>query len=352
MPISSNRHYRNIPIITKYYILLLTLLSASAILAQNDTIVLSNGDAIVGEMKSMDKNVLVMKTDYSDSDFKIEWDKVREIYSNRNFLFSFSYGMHLRGSIKTHPTNSNKIIITENGKDIEVNIIDVVFIKQIEGNFLGSFEASIDLGYNFTRDQNHHQFTSRTSLAYQTQVYRANASYNAVRNYQDDASDSKRTDANLGIRFFLKNDWFITMSSDFLQSDELKLKLRITTKPGYGKYILHTNKNHLTVSLGGAWNNEKYTNPADEIRNSLEAFVSTEYNLFDISDFSLFTSFSWYAGITEWGRMRFDFKVDLKYDLPLDFYIKLGYTQNFDNRPVEGASQNDYVIQTSFGWEF
>jgi len=50
--------------------------------------------------------------------------------------------------------------------------------------------------------------------------------------------------------------------------------------------------------------------------------------------------------------MRFDFKVDLKYDLPLDFYIKLGYTQNFDNRPVEGASQNDYVIQTSFGWEF
>ena len=42
---------------------------------------------------------------------------------------------------------------------------------------------------------------------------------------------------------------------------------------------------------------------------------------------------------------------DLKYDLPLDFYIRLGYTLNYDNKPVEGATESDYVLQTSFGWE-
>ncbi len=336
----------------RYLILLIIFLGTSLLFAQNDTIVLSNGDDIVGEIKSMEKNVLILKTDYSDSDFKIEWDMVREIYSDRNFIFSFSYGMHLRGSIKSDPNNKKKVIINEKGIDIEANLIDIVYITAIEGNFLGSLKASIDLGYSYTKDNNHHQFSSRTNISYRTSVYRANVSYNAVRSKQDSVSDTKRTDATIGLRFFLKKDWFLTLSADFLQSDELKLKLRTTTKPGYGKYIIHNNRNYFNVSSGLAWNHEKYTEPEGEIRNSLEGFLSTEYELFEIKDFSLYTIFTWYLGITEWGRMRVDFNLDLKYDLPLDFYIKIGYTHNFDNMPVEGSSKNDNIVQTSFGWEF
>jgi hypothetical protein len=47
-----------------------------------------------------------------------------------------------------------------------------------------------------------------------------------------------------------------------------------------------------------------------------------------------------------------DFAFDTKYDLPLDFYIRLGLTLNYDNQPVEGAGETDYVFQTSFGWEW
>ena len=65
----------------------------------------------------------------------------------------------------------------------------------------------------------------------------------------------------------------------------------------------------------------------------------------DIVEASVFKS------ITEGGRTRADYKLDLKYDLPLDFYIGLGFTLNYDNQPVEGASESDYVFQTSFGWE-
>lgn len=31
---------------------------------------------MTGEIKSMNKGVLVIETDYSDSDFKIEWEKI------------------------------------------------------------------------------------------------------------------------------------------------------------------------------------------------------------------------------------------------------------------------------------
>ena len=83
----------------------------------------------------------------------------------------------------------------------------------------------------------------------------------------------------------------------------------------------------------------------------LWTFGSLELNMFDIKDFSLLTNLTVYPGITEGGRFRSDFSLDLKYDLPLDFFIKLGGTYNYDNKPVEGASTNDYVIQATFGWE-
>lgn len=59
-----------------------------------------------------------------------------------------------------------------------------------------------------------------------------------------------------------------------------------------------------------------------------------------------------YPGITAKERFKSDFTLDTKYDLPYDFYIKIGLTINYDNRPAEGASELDYVFQTGFGWEW
>lgn len=41
-----------------------------------------------------------------------------------------------------------------------------------------------------------------------------------------------------------------------------------------------------------------------------------------------------YPGLTFGGRFRSDFRFDLKHDLPLNFFIKLGFVHNFDNKPV------------------
>ncbi|MCD4736473.1 MAG: hypothetical protein K8R53_10540 [Bacteroidales bacterium] len=75
-------------------------------------------------------------------------------------------------------------------------------------------------------------------------------------------------------------------------------------------------------------------------------------NNYIVGDLDLLTKIILFPSITESGRWRSDFNFDVKYDLPLDFYIKAGITLNRDNRPVEGASETDYVIHTGFGWEW
>ena len=108
---------------------------------------------------------------------------------------------------------------------------------------------------------------------------------------------------------------------------------------------------YFSAAAGAAWNNENYTDPTISGRKSTEGFASLELNMFNMGDLSMLTSLYVFPSFTESGRIRSDFKFDLKYDLPLDIYFKLGYTLNYDNRPVEGASETDYVFQTTVGWE-
>jgi hypothetical protein len=90
---------------------------------------------------------------------------------------------------------------------------------------------------------------------------------------------------------------------------------------------------------------------ADESR-SQEIFLGGQLDIFNMGDLNIYTYLFMYPSISERGRFRSDFKFDIKYDLPLDFFINLGYTLNYDNQPVEGASKADYIIQTTLGWTF
>ncbi len=317
--------------------------------AQNDKITFKNGNFIIGEIKEMSRGVLKVETDYSDSDFAIEWEGIQEIQSEMFYLFNLSDGTRLNGSFSTTPDGKIKIVDEEEGTHI-INPDEVVYIKSVKTDFWSKLSASIDIGYSYTKARNAQQFDARSQLGYLTDHWSANASYDAVYTSQDSTEDIRRTDAALGYNYFLKYGWFLLAQANFLSNTELSLTLRTTGKLGAGYYAIQTNAAYWNFNMGLAVLNEEYSN-GDPTTNSLEGFVGSELNLYDIGDLNLITSVTAYPGITESGRFRCDFTFDLKYDLPRDFYVKLGTTVNYDNHPATDASEVDYVVQAGFGWE-
>jgi len=83
--------------------------SSAVARAANDVVVTTSGVRLVGEIKSMTKDVLVLETDYSDVDFKIEWDKVASIESDRQFLVETFAGQRLSGSLKVDPARKGSV---------------------------------------------------------------------------------------------------------------------------------------------------------------------------------------------------------------------------------------------------
>jgi len=335
------------------YFFLLSLFIPAVLMSQNDSLILINGDNIVGELKSLDRGVVTIETDYSDNDFKIEWNGIKEIYSNSFFLITLSNGKRINGNFKT--TAKDQITITSyKGETTVVKPQEMVYFKSVDKGFWDRVYATIDVGFDLAKANNLKTFSTWSTLGYLANRWSLDINFSTMFSFQDSTDAIRRTEGGISYKYYLPRDWYLPVTATYLSNTEQKLDARWNGMLGIGKYIIHSNHAYWGFSAGASFNNEKYS-PSDEPAtntNSWEGFVGTELNLFDMGDLSLVTTAKVFPGITEAGRWRVDFNFDMKYDLPLDFYIKLGCSLNYDNRPVAGASETDYVLHTGFGWEW
>ena len=341
------------------FLLLITIIIFGSFLllnAQQDTIVFKNNDVIVGEIKEMDRGVLVMKTTYSESDFKIEWSGVSQIFTETLFFITTTTGERYNGKLKSKIENMVSPgplieIVSIYGVRITVHKDDIVLLKPLSQDIWSRLYASIDFGYSLTKANNLHQLSIGSSMNYIANTWSSSLTFNGMSSTQNKVEPIRRWDGDFTYRFFLPKDWYLFSQISFLSNTEQRLTLRTMGKLGSGNFVIHTNKSYWGLLGGMSFNNEKYTTEMTT-HQSLEGFAGTELNLYDIGDLNLLVNLTLYPSFTDWGRWRSDFNFETKYDLPLDFYIKITFTLNYDNRPVEGGNSADYIITTGFGWEF
>lgn len=320
--------------------------------AQNDTIKLVNNDVLVGEIKEMDRSVLVFSTSYDDSDFKIKWGKVKEIKSDRQFIVSFTDGERITTTINSVSGKEMVVAVYDDEGNInEYGLDKVVFIEPIGKNFLARLTVDLDLGLTVTKANNLKQFTTNLQATYLATRWRGRGFYKTVLSRQDGSSDINRMDAEAGGEYYLPHDWFVQAKAIFLSNDEQLLTLRSTYQIGGGYYFIRNNNMFFSANAGVARSNENFSEGSPN-RNSTEGYLGMGFNKYDIGNLSLQTTAILYPSFSQGGRYRVDFNFDMKYDLPLDFYIRLGLSYNYDNQPVQDASDSDYVFTTSFGWEW
>jgi len=334
----------------KNYFIVIILLISTITSAQNDTIRLKNNNVLFGELKSLDKGILVIETEYSDKDFRIEFNKIVELNIERKCIIILTDGRRRFGNIKT---NAEGIVeITDEDDNIEhYKLNEIVGLTEVKDKFWSRFNGSIDIGFNFTKANSDTQITVDGSLEYTDETWLSEGKISVLNSDRDDANKTKRTDANLNLIRILPRKWYLLADVSFLSNTEQALDGRISPSIGLGKFIVSTNKLYLGVTLGYAYNIENYVDSSLD-KTSSELFLSSGFNMFDYKDIDLKSDVKFYPSLSEKGRFRTDFNLTLKYDLPLDFYIKMGFTLNYDNQPAIDGNEFDYIFTSGFGWEF
>jgi hypothetical protein len=334
----------------KQKILILLAFFPMVLMGQKDTLWVKNGNVLYGEIKSLSSAVLKMETPYSDDDFTIDYDEVDKIYIERECLIILTGGIRVLGYLRSY--ESNQVTITdEQGEEAVYSLKYVTTIETIEKKFLQRFDANIDIGLNLTKANNLRQFNIGGGVHYRGFKWFSDFDISSLISNQDSVAETQRTNANLAATRMLSEKWFVRGTGSFLSNTEQNLKGRYSARLGAGRFLANTSKLVFGVLGGLNYNIENYEDSSLN-KESTELYLSSNLNMFNFSDFSLYTRIDFYPSLSEGGRLRVDYILNTKYDLPYDFYIKAELQFNYDNQPVPGASDLDYVLNTGVGWEF
>ena len=318
--------------------------------AAQDTLWVKNGNVLYGEIKELSSGVLTMETPYSDKDFTIEYDQVDRFYIQQRSIVILEGGRRLNGFLRSEENGKVTIRSTE-GSFTNLDLRQVTSFQIIEKRVLDRFYGNIDIGFNLTKANNQRQLNIGGGLHYRGFKWYSDFDISSLMANRDDVEETQRTNINLGLTRMLSDRWYIRGTGSFLSNTEQNLQGRYSARIGAGRFLANTSKLMFGVTAGLNYNIETYQDPSLD-KESTELYLSTNLNMFDFKDFSLNTRLDVYPSLSESGRIRADYTLDTKYDLPYDFYIKLGFQFNYDNQVAEGGSQFDYVLNTGFGWSF
>lgn len=314
---------------------------------------MKNDQVLIGEIKLMENGVLTVETEYSEDDFTIDWEEVKSLKTETDFVIMLSHKFRFNGTLSPDPNNEGYLIIyPRGGSKMFTRTLDIVYLKSFDDTFWDRISANVDAGLSITKASDTKQLSISGNVSYlytrlQTDVY-INTLYNVVQ----DTIVTERDNYGTNWKVFFNKSWYILGAADFLKSDEQNLDLRMTVQTGIGRNIIRNYQMYLVSSGGFALNSEQYLQEINASGQSIETFFEMEYKLYGLKDISLSSKIQYFTGIADFDRKRLNLTFDTKFDLPLDFYIGGNITVNYDTKDDTEGSKSDYVIKSSVGWKF
>jgi len=332
--------------------LLAVLFSPLAQAEKTDIVVLKNGDKITGEVKGLERGKLEFSTD-SMGTVSIEWEDIEAVISTTGQAVELTNGQRFYGPLqKSENTEMVQVATTEGA--VGVDVLDVVSMYPVESSFWDRLDLGASVGFSWDKASNVGKYSIGADAEYRRQESITRAGFSSeVTTQRDGRSTTSRATLSGQHLRFRPNKRFTAWFANADRNDELGIKLRTLAGVGYGWVPIRSNRNWLMLT-GGVDVNREY--PEDgEAETNVEAVGMFSYEYFKYSDperrFS--TTLTVFPSLTDWGRVRADFKTQFDFEFVDDFFWIMSLYANYDSDPLsENASKSDYGINSSLRYKF
>lgn len=330
----------------------IALLGAPTLYAQKaDTVVLRNGDRVVGEIKSLDRDVLTYKTDDMGT-LSIKWDKIHRIGSPRYFEVEETSGLRHYGSLRAGPEVKQMIVEVSTFSDT-LDHMQVVRITPIGQGFFARLDGNISLGFTFQRANRIRSLSLDANVKHRTQTRLTGLRINTYFQGEETREPTSRNTIALNEQRFLARRYVLGGTGQLEQNEELDLDLRVLLSFGGGRFLTQTNRSALLVGGGLAFTNEQFV--ASDATTNLEALLSVGWEFYrrDTPKSDIQTTLQVYPNLTDLGRVRTDFQASISHEFVKDFTTGFTLFDQLDNRPPSGTgASHDFGITLTMGWSF
>ena len=350
------------PFLAAFLVLLCLPLVAQA--AKTDVVVLLNGDAVTGEIKSLDFGELRYSTD-SMGTVSIEWEEVVSLESDQSLQVEVASGTRYFGGF--FAVGADGTVGVGRGENIqEIDLSQIVRITPIETDekIWQRFEGSIKFGFNSDKASSVTVGNLSANVRYRARTYLLGLDLIQSITDQPGAETTENQSITLNYQRFRSSRWYTDWFTSTEKNDEQGVERRLSVGGGLGKFVVQSNKNQLSLLVGlvatrttlaGIAPEPAPTDPepAPTDTTDAEAKFSVKYlhrSLDPSSDMTFTTDI--FPRLEDFSSFRSNSNLTFRRELIEDLFFDLSFYYTYLSDPAEGAEKDDYGVVTSIGYSF
>lgn len=338
-------------------IALFSLLPSAAIAVKTDVVILVNGNAVTGEVKSLEFGSLRYSTD-SMGTVSIDWEDITSVSSRQALQIELSDGTRYFGEIQPTGDKYSVRIVTAS-QELVIETSNIVRITPIEvsEHFLQRLDGSFSFGIQTQKSSQITTSNLATDVSYRTRKYltglRANSSITDQKDEDTNDRDTKaRQSLGLNYQRFRANRWFTDWFTAWEKNDELGISNRLSAGGAVGRYIVQTNKSQFSLAAGLQGTKSNFIG-IDEGTTEAEGRFEIRYqrrNLAPETNFRFTTTI--FPLLEDFSQYRAESDISLRREVFEDLFLEFVLGYSYISEPPTGAEKSDYTATTSLGYSF
>lgn len=333
-------------------ICLLAAFAVPAMAEKTDVVVLVNGNAVTGEVKSLEFGVLKYSTD-SMGTVSIDWEDIVSVSSQENHQVELPDGSRYYGQLL--PTADPHVVrvVTASGEYV-FESSQIVRITPIEANagFIERLDGSFSFGIQTQKASGVSTSNLAADVSYREQTYLLGLRLSSALTDQSNEPTTARQGFSFNYQRFRNNRWFTEWFTSWERNDELGIQGRASLGGALGRYFLQTNRNQFSLTAGVQGARSTFTGE-EESSTEGEGRFELRYlhrSLKPESSFRITATV--YPLLADLSQYRAESDMSLRRELLDDLFLELSVGYSYLSNPTDGAEKSDYTATTSFGYSF
>jgi len=341
----------------KKYLLVSIILffTAGGLFAQQkkDTIFFNNGTIVIGKLKKIKVGVVTFDPDDAN-DITVQLRKLKAIHARREiYRVESTQNEVLFGVLMPDSVPGRTRIVNSLGQK-SIGLEEIINLYPFSDRFIQRFAGNIGMGYNYTRSSGYGRLNFDAKLSYYSKQQEISAAVSTIYSVTDSMLTRDREDISLKDNYYFSPTSFATGFLVYQRNLELGINRRYQEGLGIGNKFLTNKVAYAWARSGLVFNQEKSTE--NQTTGTLtEFFAQLQFNLFKFTkpEIKFDITQTFYAGITDKGRIRTDGVTNLSWEMVKDLRLTLQFYNNYDSRPPVPSSANfDYGIVFGISYVF
>lgn len=320
--------------------------------SQNDTLILYNGQLLIGELKQASMGVITI----DDVDLRltqVKLYKIRKMVSHHPYrIETTSRDIHI-GMLYPDEEDGKVRMVTNEGTVITLFLTELNVMIPLEKSFFKRLTGNLSAGFTYAKSSGIGQVNFSGLAQYATRYWTYQLSAAEIGSL--DSTGFSRDNENLEIftSYSIDPKWFAAGTLNYQRNLELSLSRRFQQIAGIGNKLFVRKDWALMLISGLAFNQEKYTDGTGS-GLLLEIPAMVRFNLYKFAhpNLQINTSQGLYIGLTQKGRIRFTGNTSISWQLVKDFWLTVTPYTSYDNQPAKGGNTFDFGTAISFSYRF